>query len=323
MEELEQLLINKIMGREILYRNSALLGSLAVLLNVLIFDQVEQLTGLSLFIELIIVPVTLIFAVFWVRKRIAIASIIFFLFGFTLDLILRYSHYANELNHPIANKIQATFSVVGLVLMIFAVFGSSEKGWLMKKMNKIELYTMVTVIVVPLSMFLLLLSCSSPSIKTSNEEAKNEEIICTNKSCVGTYVGPEFVDGSDVAHQFSNTMSQKVGDKLKELYSDHHYSKVDFTRIKMSTEGMGSGTVVYKLEIPFQKVLEKCNAYTSFDHVGGWNHSPELAAREKQLEKALLEGDRLYISDLKKTPEGLQEYWIQWKNKEVQAECEN
>jgi hypothetical protein len=31
---------------------------------------------------------------------------------------------------------------------------------------------------------------------------------------------------------------------------------------------------------------------------------------------------KLDISELKTTPEGLQEYWIQWKNKVTQAMCE-
>jgi len=147
------------------------------------------------------------------------------------------------------------------------------------------------------------------------------EITCTTAACEGTYRGPEFIDGSDVAHQFSNEMARVVGDKLKELYKAGLYSRVDFSGIRMSTEGMGSGKVSYRLSIPFSRVDEKCLAYTSFDHVGGWNHAPALAARKNQLKSALLKGDSLYISDLKTTPEGLQEYWIQWKNKTIQAAC--
>jgi hypothetical protein len=116
-------------------------------------------------------------------------------------------------------------------------------------------------------------------------------------------------------------MSRDVGDKLKELYTAGKYSMVDFSSIEMSTEGMGSGEVNYYLLIPFKRVENKCDAYTSFDHVGGWNHSPALKARKNALRNALLPGEELYISDLKKTKEGLQEHWIQWKNKKVQKEC--
>jgi hypothetical protein len=150
---------------------------------------------------------------------------------------------------------------------------------------------------------------------------KQNEIICTDHSCEGTYRGPEFINGSDVAHQFSNKMSAEVGNQLKQLYKQEKYSKVDFQNIEMSTKGMGSGNVTYTLTIPFKTVEKPCQAYTSFDHVGGWNHTPALASRKNQLAKVLLEGENLDISELKTTSEGLQEYWIQWKNKEIQFDC--
>lgn len=163
--------------------------------------------------------------------------------------------------------------------------------------------------------------CTSTENNTPSEVEKGSPIVCDEKGCSGSYSGAEFIHGSDVAHQFSNKMSEKVGDKLKELYKDSLYSKVDFSRIEMSTKGMGSGSVVYTLSIPFKRVERPCEAYTSFDHVGGWNHSPALSARKRQLRSALMKGESLSISELKTTPEGLQEYWIQWKNKKVQAFC--
>lgn len=153
------------------------------------------------------------------------------------------------------------------------------------------------------------------------QDKTNDEIKCSKNECTGTYVGPEFIGGSDVAHQFSNTMSGKVGDKLKWLYKKGIYAKVDFPKIEMSTKGMGSGLVTYQLTIPFILVDKKCDAFTSFDHVGGWNHKPAIRSRIAQLNKALIPGQKLDISTLKKTPEGLQEYWIQWKNKITQADC--
>ena len=167
---------------------------------------------------------------------------------------------------------------------------------------------------------LMCVTCGNPD-NSASDLNENSNIVCTDRSCEGMYSGPEFINGYDVAHQFSNKMSHQVGDKLKELYKNGKYSKVDFSRIVMSTEGMGSGTVAYKLSIPFETVSEKCRAFTSFDHVGGWNHAPALSDRKAQLNSALMAGESLSISDLKTTPEGLQEYWIQWKNKEAQADC--
>ena len=153
-------------------------------------------------------------------------------------------------------------------------------------------------------------------------EDLSDTITCTDSACFGSYQGPEFISGSDIAHQFSNTMSGVVGDKLKELYRQKIFVKVDFENIEMTTAGMGSGRVTYYLFIPFERVQNPCDAYTSFDHVGGWNHAPALVARKRQLQKALFDGDVLNISDLRTTPEGLQEYWIQWRNKHTQANCE-
>lgn len=157
--------------------------------------------------------------------------------------------------------------------------------------------------------------------KKAQSNEKSHGITCTDRMCQGMYSGPEFVKGSDVAHQFSNTMATAVGNKLKELYDKGLYSKVDFNQIVMSTEGMGTGQVNYALTIPFIQVDSKCEARTSFDHVGGWRHTPALAQRKKQLQKALLPGDPLDISDLKTTKEGLEEHWIQWRNKKKQKAC--
>ena len=169
-----------------------------------------------------------------------------------------------------------------------------------------------------LSLLIIFVSLFSFSCTTPNGTS---EIVSTDSGCHGTYVGPEFKYGSDVAHQFSNKMCDSVGVKLKVLYKADKYSKVDFAKIVMTTEGMGSGNVIYKITIPFIKVKEKCQAFTSFDHVGGWDHVPALSGRKAQLKSALLKNDSLNMSGLLKTKEGLQEYWIQWRNKEIQSEC--
>jgi hypothetical protein len=173
---------------------------------------------------------------------------------------------------------------------------------------------------------LLLLVLASSTCKTNHvnskpQEESNHQITCTDGSCFGKYSGQEVINGSDIAHQFSNKMSKAVGDKLKELYQTEKFSKVDFEYIQMSTKGMGTGKVTYELVIPFARVSTKCDAYTSFDHSGGWNHYPAITKRKERLNKVLLSGDSLDISQLKTTPEGLQEFWIQWRNKDLQVDC--
>jgi hypothetical protein len=187
------------------------------------------------------------------------------------------------------------------------------------KMNLLRKYKVNKLLILLLTVCFID-SCSSHTSKNIQQE-KSEKITASDFVCEGSYVGPEFIEGDDVAHQFSNEMSEKVGDQLKKLYKAGKFAKVDFEQIKMSTKGMGTGQVTYKLRIPLKRVKTKCEAFTSFDHCGGWNHPPAIELRIEQLSTILLPGDKLNISPLKTTPEGLQEYWIQWRNKEMQAEC--
>ena len=151
---------------------------------------------------------------------------------------------------------------------------------------------------------------------------------CTDSACSGSYRGVEFVperyinqlklNGTDVAHQYSNKMCEYVGKKLKQLYRDSLYSKVDFNRIKISTKGMNgdSNDVEYKVYIPFKRVPQH-QAMTAFDHCGGWGHKPELKKRKFDLLSSpnkIVKNRRLLVSRLFRTKEGLQEYWIQWQH---------
>lgn len=151
---------------------------------------------------------------------------------------------------------------------------------------------------------------------------------CSDSACSGMYRGVEFVseryidrlelNGTDVAHQYSNKMCEYVGNKLKQLYRDSLYSKVDFNRIRISTKGMNgdSNYVEYKVYIPFKRVPKK-QAMTAFDHSGGWGHKPEIKKRKFDLLSSpskIVKNRRLWISKLFKTKEGLQEFWIQWQH---------
>jgi len=175
----------------------------------------------------------------------------------------------------------------------------------------------------------LLFACRQPQNNGQKQNAQKKEksspftitLNCNDSVCSGTYVGPEFIEGRDVAHQFSNKMCDTVGKILKLLYKKKLYAQVNFDSIVMSTKGMGSGQVNYYLKIPFTRVNDSCSAYTSFDHCGGWRHTPALEMRKKELNTIVLPGEKLVISSLKRTKEGLLEYWIQWKNKDVQKNC--
>lgn len=208
-----------------------------------------------------------------------------------------------------------------------------------------------TMKIVALLFFLVLTNlfsaCSQSEQKNSGEKSASDSItinsktkkydysiqtpICSEKGCYGKYTGPEFVDeetamelnltGTDIAHNYSNLMAKHVGEQLKQLYKQGKFVKVDFANIQMSTKGMNDGDeyVEYTLNIPFVAVQSKHEAMTSFDHSGGWGHPPELAKRKTQLLNSpsrIVKNNRLWISPLLKTPEGLEEYWIQWQHRD-------
>jgi hypothetical protein len=160
-----------------------------------------------------------------------------------------------------------------------------------------------------------------------------ETPVCNDAGCYGTYKGPEFDNNGDVAHKYSNTMANAVGNKLKELYDAGTYVKVNMQAITMLATSVhnnkNSNPTEVTITIPFIKVTDKCDAYTSFDHVGGWGHTPELERRKTELKSLLIPGETFDISEEKNTnpnspnfPDGsLNEYWIQWKEKTRQSNC--
>jgi len=168
-------------------------------------------------------------------------------------------------------------------------------------------------------------------------EQNSEPPICSNTGCKGTYTGPEFETGNDIAHDYSNVITKAVAAKLKELYKSGDYVKVNFDGIKLSTKGMGTENVVYKVEIPFESVNNKCDARTGFAHVGGWGH-PGAGVNKRKDElfndstkdstgKSVRTNPVVgTINDMESsketsTDEGLVEYWIQWKHSSLQSDC--
>jgi hypothetical protein len=175
---------------------------------------------------------------------------------------------------------------------------------------------------------LLIFSCSNPKKEVKNTKTKPEKnlvIVCNDSFCKVNYSGPEFTihkgEIIDTAHRMSNLISGEVGKKLKSLFNNKKYTKVDLKNIRMTSIDMNNlGSVKLEIFIPFKRVKNPCEASTGFDHSGGWDHDPAIEKRKKQL-LGIAVCEQLEISSLIKTPENFQEYWIQWKHKEFQANC--
>jgi hypothetical protein len=175
---------------------------------------------------------------------------------------------------------------------------------------------------------LLIFSCSNPKKEVKNTKTKPEKnlvIVCNDSFCKVNYSGPEFTihkgEIIDTAHRMSNLISGEVGKKLKSLFDNKKYAKVDLKKIRMTSIDMDNlGSVKLEIFIPFKRVQNLCEARTGFDHSGGWDHDPAIEKRKKQL-LGIAVCEQLEISSLIKTTENFQEYWIQWKHKDFQANC--
>ena len=68
--------------------------------------------------------------------------------------------------------------------------------------------------------YLILVNCNNERDSAHLTLYETESKTCTDDACKGTYQGKEFVNGNKDAHQFSNSMSTKVGNELKKLYQE-------------------------------------------------------------------------------------------------------
>jgi|2_EtaG_2_1085320.scaffolds.fasta_scaffold09564_4 hypothetical protein len=168
------------------------------------------------------------------------------------------------------------------------------------------------------------------------KEQSTPSITINDSGVKGTYIGPSKNPG-DKTHAFANTISTKVGEKLKDLYDKQIWTKVDLDGIKLETvidKSLGTkittngGDVKFTIDIPFIQVNDECEAYTSFGHRGGWGHNTskhgtKYDAIVKELATLPAPGTKLDISRKKTTPEGLVEYFAQWKNPAYQSKCKD
>ena len=171
---------------------------------------------------------------------------------------------------------------------------------------------------------LVLTLLMSFNVRRNNDDKVTDVNTISDKGFYGKYVGVEFDENGDVAHQFSNKVTRVVGKFLKESYSHGKYYKIDFTRTKITTKGLDlKGRVEFIIYMPFIKV-EECESFTGLVHCGTWvnQKSSILTIRlEDQLKKLTKISVGLPNQGYFKTPEGYKEYWIQFKHKNYQTKC--
>jgi len=164
-----------------------------------------------------------------------------------------------------------------------------------------------------------------PEVVETTPTPTYDSICISDKGLTGHFKGPEYNEEGDIAHQFSNTVANRVGEYLKDRYSKKCYLKVDLEGINIITKGLNQvDSVYYAIEMPFKRVA-KCDAFTGIEHCGSWNYQPGflLNKRFKELKEGLSERCSVGKPAYKfyKNAEGFQEYWIQFKHKDYQSDC--
>ena len=147
-----------------------------------------------------------------------------------------------------------------------------------------------------------------------------DHIDVTEAGVQGRYEGPEFVlaaeaerlglRGTDLAHQFSNRVTDVVSSELRRRTSAGAPARVDLDGIRMTTDGMnGFGDVVYTLTVPIV-AADAETATTAFEHRGGWGHEPE---DPEGWQARVFKHPGAACSPVLRTSEGLTELWCQWR----------
>lgn len=185
-----------------------------------------------------------------------------------------------------------------------------------------------------LCMPLLFGSCKQSYKKKKNKKIASTQITpCDHKDSLnislsgikGYYKGVEFNEEGDIAHQFSNKVAKQAGIFLKEQYQKGNYLKIDFSRTKITTKGLDLiDTVHYTIEMPFIKTT-KCQGFTGIEHCGTWDNQNGQLLKERLNDlKKSLETIKIGKSDQHyfRTEENFKEYWVQFKHKDYQKECE-
>ena len=103
--------------KSIIYRNIAAFCGIVNILNIILFQHLDSFSKASIFINLIIVPLMLIFGALWIKNRIGLISLVLFLIGYTFEIFMQF-YSPEKLDDYI---FYAIFIIIGLLMMSIAV----------------------------------------------------------------------------------------------------------------------------------------------------------------------------------------------------------
>ena len=97
--------------KSIIYRNIAAFCGIVNILNIILFQHLDLFSKASIFINLIIVPLMLIFGALWIKNRIGLISLVLFLIGYTFEIFMQF-YSPEKLDDYI---FYAIFIIIGLL----------------------------------------------------------------------------------------------------------------------------------------------------------------------------------------------------------------
>jgi len=183
-----------------------------------------------------------------------------------------------------------------------------------------------------IALLLLLTNCASSSLKKDEHRTLkvDTKVYCKieNNQLNARYEGPEFLNDRDTAHLLSNLVASELGKHLKLAFKKGNFLKIDFENTKIETKGNpkfqypSEEKVIYTIQMPLLKVKNSCDAFTGVEHRGTWGRNDiETGFPEwiQNLKNKIAVGE--IESKLFKTKEGFKEYWVQFKHRSFQSDC--
>ena len=138
------------MNKNLIYRHISVFGSLLLILNLLIFMHIPKLDNLTIFIDLVILPITMIVATIWIKKRIALFGLVIFIIGFTLNIFIKISLFDSLSSYPNLTSIATSIDVFGILILIFSLVSKSNRGYILKALHHPEKWTFTICLSLPI-----------------------------------------------------------------------------------------------------------------------------------------------------------------------------
>lgn len=129
------------MTKELIYRNTAVIGALFLLANALFLEHNSQYNILSNVIEFVIVPITIISASFWYKINLVLIGVMVYFISYTYEVFQFLDVSSAENLFYEYKRIIQVLSPLGILFVIISGFQKIKeygKYWFAKEIGKPE-----------------------------------------------------------------------------------------------------------------------------------------------------------------------------------------